>query len=117
NIEATRGTFEPIYDAADGSRVYRVRLGGSGRMLRRRFREDQFPAGRLAARVRGPADGVLAVAVNGAPVAREPLGPEWRDVVWPVPKTALARGLNLVTLQLEGAAPGSAFELYDMTPG
>jgi len=117
NIEATRSTFEPIYDAADGSRIYRVRLGGSGPMLRRRFREDQFPAGRLTAKVRGPADGVLAVAVNGTPIARERLGPDWREVVWPVPKTALARGLNLVTLQLEGAAPGSAFELYDLSPG
>jgi hypothetical protein len=117
NVEATRATFEPIHDAPDGSRVYRVRLGGAGQALRRRFREDQLAAGRLAARVRGPAGAVLTVSVNGSPAARQPLAADWTDAVWAVPKDAVRRGLNLVTLELEGAAPGALFELYDISPG
>jgi hypothetical protein len=117
NVEATRATFEPIHDAADGSRVYRVRLGGAGRVVRRRFREDQLASGRLEARVRGPKDAVLAVSVNGAPAARQPLAADWTDAVWRVPDGVVRRGLNLVTLELEGAPPEAVFELYDISPG
>jgi hypothetical protein len=117
NVEATRATFEPIHDAEGGARVYRVRLGGSGRVLRRRFREDQLAGGRLGARVRGPAGAMLAVSVNGSPAAQQPLSPEWTEAVWSVPEGTVRRGLNLVTMQLEGERPEAFFELYDLSPG
>lgn len=116
NVEATTRTFEPIHAAADGATVYRVRRGGEGPVLRRRFRDDQLGLGRIVTRIRGPEGSAVTATLNDVPLGERALEPEARDLEWTLPRAAtLARALNVFTLS---AKDGTAkFELIDIEAG
>jgi hypothetical protein len=69
NVEATPATFTFLHETGDGARIYRVRRGGSGPLIRRAFREEQLRGATLAVRLR--ASGLpLQVRLNGREIAR-----------------------------------------------
>jgi hypothetical protein len=113
NVDATTRTFERLHVAEDGAVVYRVKRGGTGPELRRRFRDDQLAERRIVTRVRGPEGSVVMAWLNDVAIGEEALRPEARDIAWSLPAEAVeARALNTFRLR---AADGSArFELLDI---
>jgi hypothetical protein len=65
NVEATPDTFRFLYEAADGARIYRVRRGGSGPLIRRLFREEQLRGATLEVRFRARGGVPAVVRLNG----------------------------------------------------
>lgn len=116
NIEATRRTFERLHATADGAVIYRVRRGGVGPELRRRFRDDQLEGVHVVTRIRGPERIAVMAWLNDVPLGEKGLTPVAADVEWSFPPHAvLGRALNTFKLQ---AADGSArFELLDIDTG
>jgi hypothetical protein len=116
NVEATGRTFELIRETKDGAAVYRVRRGGVGPELRRRFRDDQLAGRRIVARLRGPAGSSVSGLLNDVALGERELSPEARDLEWELPAGAIApRALNVFTLR---ASDGAArFELLDLEAG
>ena len=71
NVEATSGTFTLLHVAPDGARIYRVRRGGAGPLIRRAFREEQLRGGTLEVKLRAPAVPVV-VRLNGTELRPTP---------------------------------------------
>jgi len=105
-------SLEPLFEEA-GARVYRLRRGGEGRVLRRAFRDDQLAAGELSARLRAPAPRSVRVAFNDADLGVLTVGSAPREVAWNV-RGQLRRGLNTLVLTAEPAEAG-ALELLEVT--
>lgn len=115
NVEATRRTFELLQATADGARVYRVRRGGLGPELRRRFRDDQLGSGRLLTTIGGPEGTAVQAWLGDVPLGERALSPEPREIVWSFPKSAVPRRA-LATLRLAAADGQARFELFDVEP-
>jgi hypothetical protein len=109
HVEATPRTFERLRETAQGDLVYRVRRGGQGTSLKRRFRDDQLRGATIVARVKGTPGTTLAAALNERPLGGIELAAEEREVRWPVAAGTLVRGLNTVALEA-----GRPFELIDI---
>jgi hypothetical protein len=105
-------SLEPLFDEA-GARVYRLRRGGVGRVLRRAFRDDQFEAGVVAATVRGNAGTSARALFNDQELGRLALERAPREAAWGV-RGRLRRGLNVLVLTAEGPAE-AALELLDVS--
>jgi hypothetical protein len=69
NVAATPETFTFLHATSDGARIYEVRRGGSGPLIRRAFREEQLRGATLEVRLGGRAI-PLRIALNGADLAR-----------------------------------------------
>jgi hypothetical protein len=110
NVEATPGAFTLLHATPDGSRVYRVRRGGEGPLIRRVFREEQLRGATLEMRLRGR--GVpLRIGLNGTELART--SGDNAVVRVPVPGDRLRRESNQVEI---AAVDGTtAVELEDVT--
>jgi hypothetical protein len=116
NVEATTRSFERLRVTADGDVVYRVRRGGAGPELRRRFRDDQLEGGRLVTRIRGPEGSAVMAWLNDVALGEQRLAPAPADLEWSLPPGAVEkRSLNSFRLR---AADGNArFELLDIDAG
>jgi hypothetical protein len=97
---------------ADGARVYRLTRGGTGRVLRRAFRDDQFREKVVAARVRGAGAPAVRASFAGVELGRVELGAAAGEAAWPVAHL-LRRGLNTLVLTAEGGGEGAAVELLE----
>jgi len=64
-----RQTFTFLHATSDGARIYEVRRGGSGPLIRRAFREEQLRGATLEVRLGGRAI-PLRIALNGGDLAR-----------------------------------------------
>lgn len=114
NIEATRRTFERLHATADGAVIYRVRRGGVGPELRRRFRDDQLQGGRIVTRIRGPEGTAVIALINDVVLGQRALTPQAVDIEWSLPPEAVEeRALSTFTLR---ALSGAPFELLDIEP-
>jgi len=111
NLDATPGSFELLHSTAAGDRVYRLRRGGSGPVLRRALRDDQLRAGPAMASVRGPAGTTLVVELNDVVAQSVVLDGSLQRIELKAPPQGVRRGLNLWTLGIRSAPPGSALEL------
>jgi hypothetical protein len=109
HVDATPSTFELLRETAAGDRVYRVRRGGKGATLKRRFRDDALRGATLRAIVSGPAGATLVATLNDAPLGTSELSPDAREVRWAIGEAALVRGLN--TVELAAASDGAPVEL------
>jgi hypothetical protein len=109
HVDATPRTFELMHETPDGARVYRVRRGGRGTSLKRRFRDDQLRGATLAARFKGPPGATLAATIENHTLGQAALSGEPSEARWPIGNTPLVRGLN--TVGLESPA---GFELLDI---
>ena len=109
HVDATPRTFELLRETAQGDRVYRVRRGGQGAALKRRFRDDQLRGAAIVAHLKGTAGTTVAVSLDDTPLARAELLPQEQVFRWPVGAASLSRGLH--TVLLEAQAP---FELTDI---
>jgi hypothetical protein len=114
HVEATPGTFERLLETPAGDRVYRVRRGGTGPQIKRRFRDDDLRGKTLRARVRGREGALLSATVNDRPLGTAPLTAVFTDVRWTVPADALETGLNVLTLECTEGETAAAFELEDV---
>lgn len=116
NVEATTRSFELLHATADGDRVYRVRRGGDGPLLRRRFRDDQLGAGRVETRIRGPEGSAVVAWLNDVRLGEQALEPTAQDLEWSFPSSAVEpRAMNAFRL---AAADGHArFELIEIEAG
>jgi hypothetical protein len=112
NVAASKGSFELLYESADGDRAYRLRRGGRGPFLRRAFRDDQLRGAQIAATVRGPAATVLHADLNEAALGEFRLSGGVQRLVWQVPSRSLARGLNRVVLHVK--TDDGSFELLEL---
>lgn len=113
NVERTQDSFELLHETAQGDRVYRIRRSGSGRTLRRYFRDDQLSGGRVWAVFEGPAGSSVAADLNGIGLGRHALAAEPVRLEWRLPAGSLRRGLNLVTFELGDAAAAAELALRD----
>jgi hypothetical protein len=109
HVDATPSTFELLRETAAGDRVYRVRRGGKGATLKRRFRDDALRGATLRAIVSGPAGATLVATLNDAPLGTSELSPDARELRWAIGEAALVRGLN--TVELAAASDGAPVEL------
>lgn len=109
SVEATPESLLPIYRDGSG-RVFRVRRGGRGRELVRRFRAEQLRAGPLRASLTGPASATLVVSLDGAVFLRRRLDGTRQELSLSVPVPPRGRGLHDVRLTLEGSAEDLALE-------
>jgi hypothetical protein len=116
NVDATTRSFERLHAAADGSVVYRVRRGGVGPELRRRFRDDQLGGGTIVTRLRGPEGAVVMAWLNDVALGERALAAQATDVSWALPEHAVEqRALNTFRLRaVDGSTP---FELLDVEAG
>lgn len=101
-VAAAPASFERVLETAGGDRVYRLRRGGTGRRLRRAFRDDQLRAGPVRATLTGPAGARLRVSLAGSVIAEEALSPTPRTAAWTVPGRLVRRGSNLLVLEQVG---------------
>lgn len=109
NVEATPGTFTFLHATPDGARIYRVRRGGSGPLIRRAFREEQLRGATLEVRLGAPAV-PLRIGLNGAELAQTAGGAMLLRV--PVPGDRIRREANQVEIAaLDGT---TAVELEDV---
>jgi hypothetical protein len=69
NVEATPATFTFLHETGDGTRIYRVRRGGSGPLIRRAFRDEQLRGAILEIRLAAPAVPVR-IRLNGSEISR-----------------------------------------------
>jgi hypothetical protein len=109
HVDATPRTFELLRETAAGDRVYRVRRGGQGPSLKRRFRDDQLRGAAIVARMKALTPASVVASLDDGELGRVDVGPEEREVRWKVPDAPRPRGL--ITLTLDAAAP---FELVDV---
>lgn len=107
-------TFQFLHETSAGDRVYRVSRAGSGRALRRAFRDDQLETGTITARLRGPHGTVLLASLNGSLLARRALTDIEQTVTWSFPQSLVKQGLNMLELQLSGAGPEGRFQLLSI---
>lgn len=113
NVEATPRSFERLHATADGDFIYRVKRGGRGPELRRRFRDDQLGAGRFVTLIRAPEGTAVGAWLNDVALGEQALGPEPRALQWGFPESAVEpRALN--TLRLVAADGQTEFELIDV---
>jgi hypothetical protein len=116
NVDATPRSFERLHAAADGSIVYRVRRGGSGVELRRRFRDDQLGGGTIVTRLRGREGSVVMAWLNDVALGERALTEEAADVTWSLPPQAVEpRAVN--TFRLRAVDGSTRFELLDVEAG
>lgn len=116
NVEATTRTFERLHVTRDGDVIYRVRRGGVGPELRRRFRDDQLRGGRIVTRLRGPEGTAVVAWLNDVVLGERALRAEPTDIEWTLPPHAIeARALNLFTLRSAGG--NARFELLEIEAG
>jgi hypothetical protein len=115
SLARTPRSFELVQETVAGDRVYRVRRGGRGPVLRRAFRDDQLRAGPVRAHLRGAEGTTVRVFLNDAPVEERPLRPEGEDVPLDLSRLPLVRGVNVIRLeQAEPFEAASVFELVDI---
>lgn len=107
NLDATPGSFSLLHATSAGDRVYRVGRGGSGRELRRLFRDDQLRAGPVGATLRGPAGAGVVTELNGTPQGRFALDGSSQRIELVVPPGGILRGSNVWTLRLEQGVAGA----------
>ena len=106
---AATPSLRPVLERG-GARVYALDRGGTGRVLRRAFRDDQFARGVLAVRVGGSGPAARATFNDIALGGLTP-GPDPREAAWPV-GPLLRRGLNTLVLTAEGGED-AAVELIE----
>jgi len=116
NVEATARTFERLHATADGAVLYRVRRGGAGPELRRRFRGDQLESGRVVTRIRGPQGSAVTAWLDDVALGERPLSSEAADLEWSLPPQAIERR-SLSTFKLRAADGSARFELLDIDAG
>jgi hypothetical protein len=93
-------SLEPLFEE-HGVRVFRLHRGGSGRVLRRAFRDDQFDRGTLAVRLGGAAGTPVHATFNDHELGWLVLRSRPHEVEWDV-HGRLRRGLNVLVLTAEG---------------
>jgi len=112
-VEATQETFTLLHQTREGARIYRVRRGGQGPLIRRDFRDDQVRGATLEVRLSSPAGVPVRVDFNGRELARTGGGPARLRLV--PPAAAVRRGANEVAV---AAADGrTSIELVDIAAG
>jgi hypothetical protein len=114
----TPQSFELVHESGDRDRVFRVRRGGVGRLLRRVFRDDQLRAGPVNAHLRGPEGARVRVFLNDVVVEERPLRPTGEDVAFDLTARPLVRGVNVLRLeQVEGPEEEHGpMEIVDIEP-
>jgi len=116
NVEATPDTFRFLYEAADGSRIYRVRRGGSGPLIRRLFREEQLRGATLEVRFRRPGGVPAVVRLNGTDLERTTAGPALLRV--PIPEGLVKHDANQVEIAaVDGVGSVELEDVVALTPG
>ncbi|MCU0241767.1 MAG: hypothetical protein MUF51_05035 [Vicinamibacteria bacterium] len=112
NIEATTRTFEFLYESPDGFRVFRIRRGGGGHLLKRRFGGDELASCRMTAPLRGTPGVFVEIKLNDRLIGRRQLSADWQTAEWPIARASVVPGMNILTLE---AQPESAeLEIQDI---
>jgi hypothetical protein len=115
-LSAHPDAFQFLHETAEGDRVYRLRRGGRGRVLKRAFRDDQLRTGTLTVTLHGPGGLELRASLNGTRLGRQTLTGTEDTAAWHLPAALVRNGLNMLQIWLARASaePETSLEFLDV---